>query len=249
MHEPIGRYLRLPGPRRFIGDLVHFAHRIPSAPVSRTIHIAELIEPRSRHGARPSWACVFMKAYAMVGAEHAPLRRSLLEFPWPRVYEHPWMNCALAIERTYQGEDGVFVGLFRAPEQQSLTQLQQAVDWYKNESVEKVGFYRMALRFSRVPLPIRRLLWWGTLNISGFKRCKRFGTFGLSSYGSLGAEQVHPISPLTTTLTYGPIDPKTGQVVVKLIYDHRVLDAAYIARRLRDVEETLTGPILGELLA
>src|SRR5258705_341427 len=69
-HEPIGRYLRLPGPRRFIGDLVHFAHRIPSAPVSRTIHIAELIEPRSRHGARPSWACVFMKAYAMVGAEH-----------------------------------------------------------------------------------------------------------------------------------------------------------------------------------
>ena len=61
-----------------------------------------------------------MKAYALVGAEHAPLRRSLLEFPWPRLYEHPWMNCALAIERTYQGEEGVFVGIFRAPEQQTL---------------------------------------------------------------------------------------------------------------------------------
>ena len=248
MHEPKGRNLPLAGPRRFMGDLVHFAHRIPSAPVSRTIHIAELIEPRSRHGARPSWACVFMKAYAMVGAEHAPLRRSLLEFPWPRVYEHPWMNCALAIERTYQGENGVFVGLFRAPEHQSLTQLQQAVDWYKNEALEKVGFYRMALRFSRVPRSIRRLLWWGTLNLSGHKRCKRFGTFGLSSYGALGAEQVHPISPLTTTLTYGPIDPNTGQVVIKLIYDHRVLDGAYIARRLRDLEAALTGPILAELL-
>ena len=54
---------------------------------------------RVRHPARPSWACIFMKAYALVGAEHAPLRRSLLEFPWPRLYEHPWMNCALAIER------------------------------------------------------------------------------------------------------------------------------------------------------
>jgi hypothetical protein len=247
MHEPQGRYLPLAGPRRFIGDLVHFAHRIPSAPVSRTIHVGELIEARARHPARPSWACVFMKAYARVGAEHAPLRRSLLEFPWPRVYEHPWMNCALAIERTYQGENGVFVGLFRAPEHQALTQLQQAVDWYKNETLEKVGFYRMALRFSRVPTPIRRLLWWSTLNISGTKRCKRFGTFGLSSYGALGAEQIHPISPLTTTMTYGPIDPKTGQVVVKLIYDHRILDGAYIARRLRDVEETLTGPILAEL--
>ena len=248
MHEPKGRYLSLAGPRRFIGDLVHFAHRIPSAPVSRTIQLGALLEARARHPARPSWACLFMKAYARVGAEHPPLRRSLLEFPWPRVYEHPWMNCALAIERTYQGEEGVFVGLFRAPEQQSLTQLQQAVDWYKNETLEKVGFYRMALRFSRVPTPIRRLLWWSTLNVSGYKRCKRFGTFGLSSYGALGAEQVHPISPLTTTMTYGPIDPKTGQVVVKLIYDHRMLDGAYIARRLRDLEETLTGPVLAELL-
>ncbi len=58
---------------------------------------------------------------------------------------------------------------------------------------------------------------------------------------------MHPISPLTTTLTYGPIDPATQHVVVKLIYDHRVLDGAYIARRLRDIEDTLNGPILDEL--
>jgi hypothetical protein len=48
-------------------------------------------------------------------------------------------------------------------------------------------------------------------------------------------------------LTYGPIDPGTGRVVVKLIYDHRVLDGAYIARRLRDIEEVMHGPILAEL--
>ena len=221
--------------------------RIPSAPVARSFDISALAEARVRHSARPSWSCIFMKAYALVGAENAPLRRSLLEFPWPRLYQHPWMNCAMAIERVYQGEEGVFVGIFRAPEQQTLTQLQQAVLWYKNETLEKVGFYRMALRFSKAPTPLRRLLWWGTLNISGFKRSKRFGTFGLSSYGALGAEQIHPISPLTTTLTYGPIDPDTGRVIVKLIYDHRVLDGAYVARRLRDVEEVLNGAILGEL--
>ena len=247
MHESKGRYLPLAGPRRFIGDLVHFAHQIPSAPVSRTFDLCALEEPRTRHPARPSWSCLFMKAYALVGAEHAPLRRSFLEFPWPRLYEHPWMNCALAIERNYQGEEGVFVGIFRAPEKQTLMQLQQAVAWYKNETLEKVGFYRMALRFSRAPKPLRRLLWWSTLNMSGYKRCKRFGTFGLSSYGALGAEQLHPISPLTTTLTYGPINPETGQVIVKLIYDHRVLDGAYIARRLRDIEDVMNGPILAEL--
>ncbi len=211
MHEPKGSYFPLSGPRRFIGDLVHFAHKVPSAPVSRVMNLKPVFEARAQHPLRPSWACLFMKAYALVGAQYTPLRRSFLEFPWPRLYEHPWMNCALAIEREYQGEDGVFVGIFRAPEYQSLTQIQEALLWYKNETLEKIGFYRQALRFSRVPTPVRRMFWWVTLNLSGYKRCKRFGTFGLSSYGNLGAENLHPISPLSTTLTYGPIDPATGR--------------------------------------
>ncbi|MFO0910078.1 MAG: hypothetical protein U0794_17330 [Isosphaeraceae bacterium] len=246
MHESKGIHLPITGPRRFIIDLVHFARQIPSTPVSRTVNVAALRPLRSAHPSRPSWAILFMKAYALVGADHPPLRRALLQFPWPRLYEHPLMNCALAIERSYQGEPGVFVGLFRAPESQSITQLQEALAWYKNQPLDAVGVYRQALRVSRAPQTIRRFLWWSTLNISGFKRAKRFGTFGLTSYGSLGAESLHPISPLTTTLTYGPISPE-GDVVIKLIYDHRVLDGAYIARRLRDIETQLHGPVLDEL--
>ncbi len=48
-------------------------------------------------------------------------------------------------------------------------------------------------------------------------------------------------------MTYGPIDPETGRVTVKLIYDHRVLDGAYVARRLADLENMLRGRILDEL--
>ena len=246
MHEPKGTILPISGPRRFIIDLVHFARQVPSVPVSRLVDVSDLIEARAEHPMRPSWALLFMKAYAMVGAEHAPLRRALLEFPWSRFYEHPWMNCALAIERSFQGDHGVFIGLFRAPDQQTITQLQLALDFYKDQPLEKVGVYRRALKFSRVPRPIRRLFWWSTLNVSGYKRAKRFGTFGLTSYGALGAESLHPISPLTTTLTLGPISPER-RVVVKLIYDHRVLDGVYVARRLRDVEAHLNGPILDEL--
>jgi hypothetical protein len=246
MHEPKGTILPISGPRRFIIDLVHFARQVPSVPVSRLVDVSDLIEARAEHPMRPSWALLFMKAYAMVGAEHAPLRRALLEFPWSRLYEHPWMNCALAIERSFQGDHGVFIGLFRAPDQQTITQLQLALDFYKDQPLEKVGVYRRALKFSRVPRPIRRLFWWSTLNVSGYKRAKRFGTFGLTSYGALGAESLHPISPLTTTLTFGPISPERC-VVVKLIYDHRVLDGVYVARRLRDVEAHLNGPILDEL--
>ena len=45
MHEPKGRYLPLTGPRRFIGDLVHFAHKVPSAPVSRLFDVSPLVRP------------------------------------------------------------------------------------------------------------------------------------------------------------------------------------------------------------
>lgn len=248
MHEPKGTLIPLSGPRRFIIDLVHFAHQVPSVPVSRKMNLAPLFEPRLSHPARPSWAVIFMKAYAQVCASHAPLRRALLSFPWPRLYEHPQSTCALALERRYHDEEGIFVGLFRAPECQTLAQLQEGLAWYKACPLDEVGIFRQALRVSRAPTAIRRWLWWSTLHVSGYKRAKRFGTFGLTSYGALGAESLHPISPLSTTLTYGPIDPN-GEVVVKLVYDHRVLDGSYIARRLDDIEKTLLGPILEELIA
>jgi hypothetical protein len=247
MHGARGRTLPLTGPRRFIIDLVHFARKVPTIPVSRSIDVGPLSAPRVAHPARPSWTVLFMKAYALVAADHPPLRRALLTFPRMRLYEHPQTVCALALERVHEGEEGIFVGLFRAPEAQSIAQLQGALAAYKHEPLEQVGFFRQALRVSRTPAPIRRFLWWSTLNVSGEKRAKRFGTFGITSYGALGAESLHPISPLTTTLSWGPIGPD-GRVNVRLVYDHRVLDGAYIARRLGDIEATLHGAIRDELI-
>ncbi len=112
--------------------------------------------------------------------------------------------------------------------------------------LEEIGFFRRMVRISRYPTPIRRFLWSVSLNISGRARAKRFGTFGVTTLGSQGVEQVHPLSPLTTTLTFGPIDA-WGKVTAKIIYDHRVLDGAYVARRLVDVEELMNGAILEEL--
>ncbi len=247
MHELNGRIIPLSGPRRFINDLVYFARRVPSVPLSRTLNVARLAVPRRAHPSRPSWATLFMKAYALVAVEHPPLRRMMLAWPWARLYEHPQTLCSLAVERVVDDEYGVFVGVFRAPEAQSIGQIQRSVEMYKNDPIEAVGYFRQAMRVSRLPLPVRRFLWRLTLNISGHKRSKRFGTFGLTTYGSLGAEQLHPISPLTTTLTFGPI-ADSGDVCVKIIYDHRVLDGAYVARRLQDLEAALHGPVLDELL-
>lgn len=246
MSEPKGRTLPLSAPRRFINDMTHFARKIPSVPVSRMMDVGDLIGPREAHPARPSWSVLFMKAFAIVAAANPPFRRAYLSFPYARLYEHHESICAMAIERRFQGEDGIFVGLFRAPECQSLEELDTALNWYKRTDLDEVGLFRQTVRVSSLPRPLRRFLWWSTLSMSGLKRSKRLGTFGLSTYGSLGAEQMHPMSPMTTTFTFGPIDD-AGRVCAKLIYDHRVLDGAYVARRLGEIEDVLRRDILQEL--
>lgn len=246
MREPKGVEFPLSVPRRLIADLLHFAGRVPSIPLSRLMDVSPLLTARKSHPARPSWSVIFMKAYARVAVAHPPLRRALLEWPTQRLYEHPQTNCSLAIERTFSGEEGVFFGMFRAPEGQTLGELQRSLTEFKTAPLEQIGFFRRMIRISRFPTPIRRFLWSTSLNASGRARAKRFGTFGVTTLGGSGVEQIHPLSPLTTTLTFGPIDAK-GKVTVKIIYDHRVLDGAYVARRLVDLEETLNGAILEEL--
>jgi hypothetical protein len=51
---------------------------------------------------------------------------------------------------------------------------------------------------------------------------------------------------LSTVLTFGPID-EAGRVTVKIIYDHRVMDGANVARFLGHLERTLEGEIAEEL--
>ena len=46
MPQPVGRNLPLSLPRRFICDLVHFAHRVPTVPVERRMNLAPLVMAR-----------------------------------------------------------------------------------------------------------------------------------------------------------------------------------------------------------
>jgi hypothetical protein len=84
------------------------------------------------------------------------------------------------------------------------------------------------------------------LNLSGAKRAKRLGTFGLFTLAAKGAINRHHPTCLTTSLTYGPVD-RSGNVLVTILYDHRVADGNCIAPALADLEAILQGPITHEL--
>ena len=244
--NPKGRYLSLSPSRKFLLMLARHAQKVPSVLVVRKTNIRALVEARSQLAERPSWAAVFMKAYGTVAARRGEFRRAFFAYPWPRLYEHPINICSLAIEREWQGELGVFFTLIRKPEEWPLAGLTECIRRHKTVPVEDVGFFRQAIRFSRLP---RWLTWpmvWSTLNVMGYKRAKRLGTFSLSAYGGLGAESFHAVSPLTTTMSYGVIEPN-GEVALKLMYDHRVLDGATVARALTETDHVLQTSILEEL--
>jgi pyruvate/2-oxoglutarate dehydrogenase complex dihydrolipoamide acyltransferase (E2) component len=96
-------------------------------------------------------------------------------------------------------------------------------------------------------MPLRRLIWWLGLNI-GRQRGNYFGSFGITVYSGLGAESLHPLSPLTATMNWGVIGDD-GKVAVRIMYDHRVLDGSQVARTLERLEQTLTNELVAELTA
>ncbi len=247
MGSDAGRTLKVSPYRRFIADMLHFACRVPSVPVERVMNLAETMAARLRVGRqRPTWTALFVKAYGMTAREFAELRRAWLTFPYTRIYEHPYTICAVAVEREFQGEHAVLAGLVRAPENQSLMAITRYLRRLKDAPPESIGYFRRVVTMSALPRPLRRLLWWSTLNCSGHKRAKRLGTCGVSSYGQLGAEQLRPLCPLTSLLTFGPVQAD-GRVRVRIIYDHRVTDGAQIGRALIRLEEIMTQEIVAEL--
>jgi hypothetical protein len=246
MGTPRGRTLALSAPRRLIGDLLHFAQKVPSIPVQRPMNVAALVAARSRRPRRVSWCALFTKAYATVAAEVPELRRAYLPFPRPRLYEHPVSVASVAVERHYQGEPAVFFAHLRGPEAQPLADLDAHLRRFKEDPVESFGLFRRALMVSRLPRPLRRGLWWFGLNASGPKRAARMGTFGVSSYAAMGAESLHPLSPLATTLSYGIVGAD-GTVTVRIVYDHRVMDGATVARALVRMEQVLNQDLVTEL--
>jgi hypothetical protein len=233
-------------PRRLVCDYLHFARKIPSVPVERRMRLGAVVEARAAARPKPSWCAVFTKAYSFVVARYPALRRAYLSFPRPHLYEHPVPVASIAVERPFGNEDAVFFGHVKEPQALGLPDLDRAIRHLKEQPLETIGAFRNQLRVARLPLPLRRFVWWFGLNVWGRKRAHYLGTHGVTVYAGLGAASLHPLSVLTSVLNYGVIEPD-GAVDVRIVYDHRVLDGATVARALADLERVLTHEILAEL--
>jgi len=248
MARVTGRRVALTPARRAIVEVMHLSAGVPLVTVERAMDLRGLVEARAGRPTPPSWAAIFTKAYGQVAARHAELRRAYMAWPWPHLYQADQSVASVAVERDHGGEPCVFFASIGSPERHTLAGLQAALTGAKREPVEAVRHYRRMLRHAALPWPLRSWAFrWG-FHRSGHSRAKNFGTFGLTVTAGLGATLETLVTPLTTTLTYGPV-AADGLARVRLAFDHRVLDGAPAARALRALEAALTGDLVAEVRA
>jgi pyruvate/2-oxoglutarate dehydrogenase complex dihydrolipoamide acyltransferase (E2) component len=240
-----GRMIPLSVPRRMVIDLLYFARGVPTVPVQKRMALAPLIAARAACKERPRWTAIFTKAYALMAREFPEFRRAYVKIPWPHLYEYPASNATVIIERDYRGEPGLFSISIKEPARQSLRDIDRQIDHASTAPVESIKDFRRAMQFARLPCPVRRALWWICLNF-GRQRGNYFGTFGVSVYSALKAESLHPLSPLTSLLNYGVMQDD-GTLDVRIMYDHRVMNGATVARALTRLEEVLNSELLAEV--
>ena len=226
-------------------DMLYFAKRIPTLPVQRRMLLAPLVAARAQCRQRVRWTAIFTKAYAIVAQEIPELRRAYVKIPWPVLYEYPTSRAVILIERDYNGEPGVLPVSVKNPAQESLRHITDRLEHASRAPVDQLKDFQRWIRITRLPTPIRRAAWWIGLNW-GRQRANFFGTFGVSVYSALGAESLHPLGTVTAVLNYGVIS-NTGEVDVRIIYDHRVMNGTTIARALARLEGILNSAIVEEL--
>lgn len=240
-----GTFRKISMPRRLVTDLMRASADIPFVSLRRSLDVQGLIEARAASPSRPGWAAIFAKAFCLVAKDQPVLRTLYLDWPWPYFYELPRSVGMVAIARREDGEDCILPQKVGTADLMSLAEVDALIKHAKDAPIAEVPAFRKILRATGLPWPLRRLVWAIGLNIAR-QRANYFGSFGITSVAAYGAGELHALSPGPYILSYGTVKPdQTIDVVIR--WDHRVTDAAVIAKVLSRLEQVLNGAIAAEL--
>jgi pyruvate/2-oxoglutarate dehydrogenase complex dihydrolipoamide acyltransferase (E2) component len=240
-----GRSVKLSLPRRFMSDVCWTAHLIPLGFITGQVDISPLIEARRASRSRPPITALLAKAFALVAEEHPEFRSSYSPWPRPHLYEVPESVASIIMERDVSGEAATLPIIIKRVARLSIVDIASEIEQFRTAPVDSVPHLRRLMRFSRLPVLIRRFLWYLAFNI-GRQRPNYFGTFAISGLGQFGARITRAVSPVSIILCPGPIQPN-GIVEIVIGFDHRVFDGMIVAKAFGKIENALNGPILEEI--
>jgi hypothetical protein len=218
---------------------------VPFVSLRRTFDIHQLLEARALAAQPPGWAAIFVKAFCLVAKEQPVLRTLYAKWPWPHFYELPRSVAMVAIARVEDGQDCVLPQKVPTADELALTEVDALIRHAKQAPIDQVPAFRKILRTTKLVLPLRRLFWLVGLNF-GRQRANYFGSFGVTSVAAFGGGELHALSPGPFILSYGVVAAgRTIDVVIR--WDHRITDAAMIAKAMTRLEQVLNTEIAAEL--
>jgi hypothetical protein len=232
-------------PRRFIIDLMRASMRVPFVSLRRTLDVSQLAEARASCAEPPGWVAIFVKAFGLVAKDEPVLRTLYAGWPWPHFYEMPRSVAKVAIARTLDGENCVLPQKVSEPEVLPLAAIDALIRHAKDGPVKDIPAFRKIMHATKLPLPLRRLAWLIAVNVAR-QHANWFGNVAVTSVAAYGAGELHALSPGPFILSYGVVGPDRNVDVV-IRWDHRVTDAAFIAKTLTRLEQVLNTEIAAEL--
>lgn len=236
---------RLSKYRRATIEVLRLGAHVPLVTVQRRMSLARLMAARESNTGPPPWPAIFIKAYALLAQETPALRQSYFGLPIPRIHQYPFSDAAVAVERTFDGESVVYPLIVHNPAGYAIGEIAEMLRLARTADVTTSADFRHAARLAGLPLPLLKIAYWIGFNVPSYRR-HFFGTFGLTTVASHGGELLNIVSPLTTTLTYGPF-AADSTIDVRIIFDHRIIDGAPAARALVRLEQLLNGVVADEV--
>lgn len=240
-----GKVRKVSLPRRLIIDLMHASRRVPFVSLSRSLNVRQLVEARGGPGRKPGWAAIFVKAFALVARDEPILRTLYATWPWPSFYELPRSVAMVAIARVEHGEDCVLPQRIGGPEALPLSEIDALIRHAKEAPIDEVPTFRKIMLATRLPLPLRRLVWMIGLNF-GRQRGNYFGSYTVTGVAAFGGGELHALSPGPFILSFSVLEADNSINVV-IRWDHRITDAAVIAKAMTRLEQVLNTDIAAEL--
>jgi len=227
-------------------DYTHFSQGQHTAAAERQLRLADVVAARREAMPRPSWGAIMTKAFALAARNHPEMRQAYFRFPWDNVGEYESQIASVIVNRRVGDENVILLAPLIAPDRQPLCALDRHLRRYNEEPVENFRAFREAILIERLPLIVRRFLWWLALNVLPRRRARHFGTFGVTTMSPFGAKTLQVPTLWSAFLHYGEFT-EAGEVPVGLVFDHRVMDGAVVGFTLMEMEQVLHHQIVAEL--
>jgi pyruvate/2-oxoglutarate dehydrogenase complex dihydrolipoamide acyltransferase (E2) component len=258
-HKP-HRAIPLTGLQRFLGNLHDEARSYWLMPCWIEVDMHRCQEERAvrerRGEPKTTYTSYIIKAVAdairAAMPDNPEFNAALVGFPRKRLICFDQVDAAVTIERRHEGDDSFFVGIIRDADTKSTAAISAELAGFRDESSPSAKAASSDLdSLTRAPALLRRLLLWLSRNIPGLVARHR-GTFFLSTVGKYGVGMYlmsnHNLSISFSEITSRPVVRGDAVVIspvatLTLVYDHRVMMGAPVARLMADIRRRLeAGP-------